>query len=168
MSGPDAVEKWKKRLAESFEKRPENLIPALQLVQKMEGYLPREAMKAAAQHFRLPQAKVFGVASFYSLFHLKPRGRHQITVCRGTACHVRGSARLLRELETELGIKPGATTPDMMFSLETVSCMGSCALAPVVVKDKLYGRQTSASIKRLVDSLRNAPANRKERKEKSK
>ena len=145
---------WKKRLAEHFDPRSESLIPALQYIQEHAGYLPREAMTAVAEYLRVPQSKVFGVASFYSLFHMKPRGRHQITVCRGTACHVRGSARLLSDLEKMLGIQSGGTTADMLFSLQSVACFGSCALAPVVVKDKVYGRQTSASVKNLVDTIR--------------
>lgn len=147
-------ERWKKQFAERFDRLPELLIPALEYVQKQEGYLPRDAITALAQHLRLPESKVFGVASFYSLFHLKPRGRNQITVCRGTACHVRGSGRLLADLEKLLGIQAGASTPDMLFSLETVACLGSCALAPVVVKDKVHGRQTTASVKKLVDDIR--------------
>jgi len=148
------VEGWKKRLVGRFDSRPESLIPALQYIQESAGYLPREAMTAVAEYLRVPHSKVFGVASFYSLFHMKPRGRHQITVCRGTACHVRGSARLLTDLEKMLGIQSGGTTADMLFSLESVACFGSCALAPVVVKDKVYGRQTSASVKNLVETIR--------------
>jgi len=148
------VESWKKSLVERFDRRPESLIPALQYLQETAGYLPREAMTAVAEYLGVSQSKVFGVASFYSLFHMKPRGRHQITVCRGTACHVRGSARLLSDLEKMLGVQSGGTTPDMLFSLETVACLGSCALAPVVVKDKVYGRQTSASVRNLVESIR--------------
>ena len=148
------VEEWRARLAERFESRPESLIPALQYVQDCAGYLPPEGMTAVAEHLAVSRSKVFGVASFYSLFHLKPRGRHQLTVCRGTACHVRGSARLLSDLEHMLGITAGGTTPDRLFSLSTVACVGSCALAPVVVKDKVYGRQTSASVKGLVEAIR--------------
>jgi NADH-quinone oxidoreductase subunit E len=149
---------WRTRLAERFESRPESLIPALQYLQECAGYLPPEGMTAVADHLKVSRSKVFGVASFYSLFHLQPRGRHQVTVCRGTACHVRGSARLLSDLEHMLGVKAGGTTPDLLFSLGTVACVGSCALAPVVVKDKVYGRQTSASVKGLIENLRKAPA----------
>ena len=151
-AGSPSVVSWKKQLADHFPSRAEHLIPALQFVQEQAGYLPREAMTAVARHLKVSEAKVFGVASFYSLFHLKPRGRNQITVCRGTACHVRGSARILGELERTLGIQAGGTTPDMLFSLETVACLGSCALAPVVVKDKVYGRQTAVSVKNLVET----------------
>jgi NADH:ubiquinone oxidoreductase subunit E len=153
-SGPSSVKSWKTELSENFPPRPEYLISVLQYVQEQAGYLPKEAITAVARYLRVSEAKVYGVASFYSLFHLKPRGRNQITVCRGTACHVRGSARILAELERTLGIQAGGTTPDMLFSLETVACLGSCALAPVVVKDKVYGRQTAASVKGLVRSPR--------------
>ena len=145
-----SVAQWQKEITAHFEPLPETLIPVLQHVQRKAGYLPREAMTAVSQYLRLSESKVFGVASFYSLFHMKPRGRTQITVCRGTACHVRGSARLLTELENALGIRAGGTTPDMAYSLETVACLGSCALAPIVVKDKVYGRQTTASVRRLI------------------
>ena len=145
---------WGEQLAERFEARPENLIPALQLVQETEGYLPPEAMTAVGEYLGVPQAKVFGVATFYAQFHFSKQGRHTITVCRGTACHVRGSARLLADLERMLGIEPGETTEDMLFSLETVACLGSCALAPVVVEDKVYGRQTQASVRSLVERTR--------------
>ncbi len=145
---------WRKLIARRFDSHVEMLLPALQYVQRTEGFLPCEAMTALAQHLRVPEAEVFGVASFYSLFRLKPRGRNQITVCRGTACHVRGSARLLGELENLLGICSGGTTGDKLFTLETVGCLGTCALAtPVVVNGRVYGRQTAASVRRLVKSL---------------
>ncbi len=150
-----ATRRWQRRIAEKFEAEQRYLIPALQYVQSEEGYLPTDAMAAVAAHLGVSEAKVFGVASFYSLFHFEPRGKNTVTVCRGTACHVRGSAGLLRDLEKLLGIQAGATSDDMLFSLETVACFGSCALAPVVViNDKVYGRQTTASIKALIDNVR--------------
>jgi len=150
----DKVRQWKKDISKQFDPLPDYLIPALQYVQRKAGFLPCEAMTALAQHLRVPEAKVFGVASFYSLFRLEPRGRNQITVCRGTACHVRGSAKLLGELENMLGISAGGTTADRLFTLETAGCLGACALAThVVVNDRAYGRQTAASVKRLVKSL---------------
>jgi NADH-quinone oxidoreductase subunit E len=162
------LKKWKTRFAKAFEPVPASLIPALEAIQKEEGYLPRVAMTALARYLRLPEAKVFGVATFYSLFHLSPRGRHKITVCRGTACHVRGSGRLLAELETHLGIGAGESTPDMEISLETVACLGSCALAPVVVKERIHGRQTSTSVRKIVDEIlssrRASPARKRKTK----
>lgn len=148
------AERWVTKIARKFEPLEQNLIPILQFVQNEEGYLSPEAMQAAARHLRVPEAKVYGVASFYSLFHFEPRGRHTITVCRGTACHVRGSGALLQELEKRLGVVAGGTTPDLQFTLETVACFGSCALAPVVVADaRVRGRQTKLSVKAMVDEI---------------
>jgi len=90
-------------------------------------------MLGISQYLKIPESEVWGTASFYAQFRFSPVGKNMIVVCRGTACHVRGSAGILRELERELGIKPGETTEDLMFSLERVACFGSCALAPVVV-----------------------------------
>lgn len=150
-----ATHRWLGKLQKNVEPEPRYLIPALQYVQSEEGYLPPEAMAAVAAHLGVSESKVFGVASFYSLFHFEPRGRNTVTVCRGTACHVRGSGVLLRELEKNLEIEDGGTTRDMLFSLQTVACFGSCALAPVVVmNDRVSGRQTTQSVKKLVDDIR--------------
>jgi NADH-quinone oxidoreductase subunit E len=109
------------------------VIPVLQYIQGVAGYLPGPAIEAAAAHLRVSPARVFGVASFYAGFHLEPRGANVVTVCRGTACHVRGSAAVLRTLEAHLGVAAGGTTPDGRCTLETAACFGSCALAPVIV-----------------------------------
>ena len=120
------------------------LIPILQEAQERFGYLPEEAMQRIAKFLRLPESTVYGVSTFYAQFKLTPTGKRLIKVCRGTACHVRGGARILREVEKKLGIKPGETTSDMEYSLETIACFGSCALAPVMVIDKnVYGRMTT-------------------------
>ena len=120
------------------------LIPILQEAQERFGYLPEEAMQRIAKFLRLPESTVYGVSTFYAQFKLTPTGKRLIKVCRGTACHVRGGARILREVEKKLGIKPGGTTSDMEYSLETIACFGSCALAPVIVIDKnVYGRMTT-------------------------
>jgi NADH-quinone oxidoreductase subunit E len=149
-----SIAKWQKKIADKFEPRPQYLIPVLQYVQNEEGYLQPEAMSAAAKHLRVSESTVYGVASFYAQFHFEPRGKHIITVCRGTACHVRGSAGILKDIEKKLSIRAGETTKDLKYSIETVACFGSCALAPVVVADaKVHGRQTSASAGRLVDQL---------------
>lgn len=150
-----SITRWQKKIAKKFEPLPRYLIPVLQYVQSEEGYLPSEAMSAAAKHLGVSESKVFGVASFYSLFHFEPRGRHTITVCRGTACHVRGSAKLLSDLERTLGIEAGGTTEDLAFSLETVACYGSCALAPVVVvNDVVHRQQTAATLTDLLEEVR--------------
>ena len=120
------------------------LIPVLQEAQEMFGYLPEEVMQRVAKFLRLPDSTVYGVSTFYAQFKFTPTGKKLIKVCSGTACHVRGGARILRELERRLGIKPGETTDDLEYSLETIACFGSCALAPVMVVDKsVYGRMTT-------------------------
>jgi len=121
------------------------LIPILQEAQERFGYLPEEVMQRIAKFLRLPESTVYGVSTFYAQFKLTPTGKRSVKVCRGTACHVRGGARILREVEKRLGIKPGETTSDLGYSLETIACFGSCALAPVMVIDKnVHGRMTTA------------------------
>ncbi len=124
-----------------------DLIPILQEAQERFGYLPEEVMQKFARFLRLPESTVFGVSTFYAQFKLTPTGRRLVKVCRGTACHVRGGARILREVEKRLGIKPGETTSDLEYSLETIACFGSCALAPVMVIDKdVYGRMATTKV----------------------
>jgi len=124
-----------------------DLIPILQEAQESFGYLPAEVMQKIAKFLRLPESVVYGVGTFYAQFTFIPTGRKKVRVCRGTACHVRGGARILREVEKRLGIKPGETSDDMEYSLETIACFGSCALAPVVVINKdVYGRMTTAKV----------------------
>ncbi|MBI4284666.1 MAG: NADH-quinone oxidoreductase subunit NuoE [Chloroflexi bacterium] len=123
------------------------LISILQSAQERFGYLSGDVMARIADFLRLPASTVFGVATFYAQFKFIPTGRKVIRVCRGTACHVRGSLRILREAEKQLGIKSGETTEDLAYSLETVACFGSCALAPVMVVDKdVYGRMTTKTV----------------------
>lgn len=113
----------------------DGLIPILQEVQERCGYLPREAMLRIARHLDVPASKVFGVATFYNQFRFQAPGRHRIQVCRGTACHVKGSAAVLEALCRHLKIRPGQTTKDGEFSLEVVACIGACGLAPVIAVD---------------------------------
>jgi len=128
-----------------------NLIPILHDVQNHFGYLSREAMEAVARYLGLSNSTVYGVATFYAGFKFAPSGCHCVKACRGTACHVKGASRLIGELEKQLGVKPGETTPDGEYTLETVACFGSCALAPVVVKDgKVFGRVTPARVKSIL------------------
>ena len=124
-----------------------DLIPILQEAQGKFGYLPEEVMQRVAKFLRLTDNMVYGVSTFYAQFSFTPTGRNKVTVCRGTACHVRGGARILREVEKKLGIKPGETSADMEYSLGTIACFGSCALAPVMVINKdVYGRMTTAKV----------------------
>ena len=143
---------WIEKIGKNFESKPQYLIPILQFIQSDAGYLAPEAMQAAARYLRISESKVYGAASFYAQFYFEPRGRNKVTICRGTACHVRGSGRLLGDLEKHIGVAAGGTTSDHSFTLETVACFGACALAPVaVVNGRVYGRQTSASLKKIVD-----------------
>ena len=128
-----------------------DLIPILQEAQERFGYLPEGVMAGIAKFLRLPESTVYGVGTFYAQFKFTPTGKRIVKVCRGTACHVRRGARILSEVEKQLGIKPGETTDDLEYSLETIACFGSCALAPVVVIDKtVYGRMT---IKKVAEVL---------------
>lgn len=121
-----------------------NLIPILQQVQQQFGYIPQEAMQAIADFLHLSGSTVYGVSTFYTHFKLTPSGRKVVRVCQGTACHVRGGALILRDIERRLGIKPGETTNDREYSLETVACVGACALAPImIINDDVYGRMTT-------------------------
>ena len=114
------------------------LIAILHEIEKRYGYLPAWALRHVSKKLEIPLIQVYGVASFYDAFHLTPRGKHLIRVCLGTACYLRGSARILEALENELGIKDGETTPDLEFSLQSVRCLGACALAPVMVVGERY------------------------------
>lgn len=124
-----------------------DLIPILQEAQEQFGYLPEKVMPQVAKFLRLSESTVYGVATFYAQFKLTPTGRRIVKVCRGTACHVRGGAPILREVEKRLDIKPGETTGDLEYTLETIACFGACALAPVMVVDKeVHGRVTTTKV----------------------
>jgi len=120
------------------------LIAILQDIQAEFRYLPPDALRAVARSLKIPLIDVIGVATFYRAFSLKPRGKHVVTVCLGTACHVRGGPKILEEFERKLGVKAGETTPDKHYTLETVACLGCCAIGPVVVVDSDYHAQTTA------------------------
>lgn len=121
------------------------LIPLLQEAQDIFGYLPGEVMGEIAKGLGLPFSKVFGVATFYAQFHLKPRGRNIIRVCTGTACHVRGAGPLLESIRQALGLKGEGTTADLRYTLETVACLGACGLAPaMMINEDTHGRLTPA------------------------
>lgn len=141
-------------LLDGYRGKEGGLVHALQDVQHALGYLPKEAMEMIADVFNLPFSHVYGVASFYAHFYFVPRGKNIIKVCTGTACHVRGAKTILDGLAEELGIEPGQTTSDMEFTLETVSCVGCCALAPVVVVGEEVSKERTP--KRLISSIREA------------
>jgi len=129
--------------------RDENgpLIPILQEAQEVYGYLPADVLKHISKATRLPLAKIYGVVTFYSQFRLAPVGRNLINVCLGTACHVRGGARILDTIEKTLKIKDGVTSDDERYTLEIVACIGACGLAPVMsVNGQVYGRLEPESV----------------------
>lgn len=128
-----------------------DLIPILQEAQERFGYLSQEAMQRIAKFLRLPESTVYAVATFYPQFKLTPTGKKVIKVCQGPVCHVQGGACILRELKKQLGIKPGETTDDSEYTLETTDCFGLVALAPVMVIDKkVYGRMTTTKVRQIL------------------
>jgi bidirectional [NiFe] hydrogenase diaphorase subunit len=138
------------RTIESYNREPTALIQVLHAAQQMFGYLSADVLRYVATALKLPLAHVYGVVTFYHLFTLVPRGKHQIMVCRGTGCHVRGSDAILAALTKELSIKEGETTKDGRFSLTTARCIGACALAPALsVGDDVYGKLTADKIPHL-------------------
>ena len=129
----------------------EELIPVLQEAQERFRYLPSEVMLEIAKFLRVSESTVFGVSTFYAQFKFVPVGRQIVKVCRGTACHVRGAPRILDEVEKQLGIKSGETTDDQEYSLETIACFGSCALAPVMVHNEdVYGRMAPSKVREIL------------------
>ena len=129
------------------------LISILQDIQSEYNYLPRETLMQVSRGLEVPLSQVYSVATFFKAFSLTPRGRHTINVCLGTACHVRGAVRILEEIERELEIKPGETSENLRFSLETVNCVGACALGPIVIIDGGYsGQMKTNKVKPLLES----------------
>ena len=125
----------------------QELIPILQETQENFRYLPAAAMREIANFLHMPESTIFGVSTFYAQFKLTPLGKRIIRVCRGTACHVRGAAKVLAEIEKQLGIKAGETTEDLEYTLETVACIGACALAPTMTIDnETYGKMSTKKV----------------------
>ena len=136
-----------KQVLKKYQSDKSALIDILHDTQAEIGYLPREALEAISTGLGIPLSRVFCVTTFFKAFSLNPRGRNLISVCMGTACHVRGADKVLEQIEKELGIKTGQNTPDLKFTLETVNCVGSCALGPMVIIGKDYhGQVTPESI----------------------
>lgn len=132
-----------KEIVEEHKNLQGALIPVLHGIQKLYGYLPEEALHIVSQELKISMAEIYGVATFYSLFTLKPKGEHIIRVCMGTACYVRGSQDIIDKISSVIGIGIGETTKDGKFTLEAARCLGSCGLAPVLtVDDKVYGKVT--------------------------
>lgn len=132
--------------------QPHQLIEVLQDIQDLYGYIPPDAMKTVAQELGVPLIEVYRVASFYKAFSLQPRGEHVITICTGTACHVRGSTLLLDQIQGLLKIQPGDTTDDGKFTLECVNCVGACALGPIIAHNGEYEHHmTPGKLRKIID-----------------
>jgi len=139
--------------------RRDVLIPLLQEVQEAEGYLSREAIARIGAHLGLPARKVYGVGTFYNQFRFQAPGRVRVQVCRGTACHVKGSADVLQAVQRSLGIDPGQTTRDGTFSLEVVACLGACGLAPVIcINGEFYAGVKPEAVDKILDTYRGKAA----------
>jgi NADH-quinone oxidoreductase subunit E len=135
-----------------------SIIAILQDIQEQEKYLPREVLEYIGKKIDMPLSKLYHLSTFYTAFSLEPRGKHLINVCLGTACHVRGASKLADRLESTLGISAGSTTDDRTFSLETVNCLGACALGPVLVIDgEYFGQMTPEKVDDLLQKYRKKP-----------
>lgn len=136
-----------------FKGKREELIPILQAAQNIDGYLQADAMKQIAKFVSMPESQVYGVATFYAQFYFTRRGKHQIKVCYGTACHVKGATRVLDAFERTIGIACGSTSEDYEYSLERVACVGSCALAPVVVVgEDVFGQVDPSQVNEILNN----------------
>ena len=141
-----------KEIVEPWKGKHGGLIPILQEIQHEFGYLPEEALVTVSKELKIPKADIYGVATFYAQFHLKPRGRHIIRVCRGTACHVRGSLKIMEKVKQILNVEENDTTEDLRFTLEPVACLGACGLAPVMmIDDDTHGRLTPDKVQSILD-----------------
>ena len=146
--------KISKLIQDIISQHGKHLITVLENIQSYYNYLPEEALREVAKELDIPLRDVYGVATFYKSFSLNPRGKHLVSVCLGTACHVRGAPAIASEFEKQLKIKPGETTPDNEFTLETVNCLGACALGPIVVVDgKYFSSVKTKNVKQIIDKV---------------
>ena len=139
-------------VVDSYRGKDGSTIPILQDVQAIFGYVPEIAVDYISQELGIPSTNIFGVVTFYAQFHTEPRGKYVIRTCRGTACHVKGGKAVLKAIQDRIGLADGETSPDLKFTLETVACLGACALAPVVViNQNYYGNQNPQKILRILE-----------------
>ncbi|MBN2728948.1 MAG: NADH-quinone oxidoreductase subunit NuoE [Bacteroidales bacterium] len=155
MGSAENIELTQDILSKQSEKSRDRLIPLLQEIQDRLGFLSEESIELLGRHLNIPASKIYGVATFYNQFRFQPNGKYHIQVCRGTACHVLGSATVLEELQNELKIKAGNTTSDGLFSIEIVACIGACGLAPVItVNGEFHAKVTASSIREIISNIR--------------
>lgn len=151
-AGTPEQEKQLREVIDEWKGKQGATMPIMQAAQEIYGYLPEEVQIMIAEALDIPLSEVYGVASFYALFTLNPKGKYRISVCLGTACYVKGSADVLTAIEKKLNIKPGGITPDGKFSLDACRCVGACGLAPVImINDDVYGRLTPDMISGIID-----------------
>jgi len=151
---PEDLEKTKK-IIEEYRDQKGALVPVLQEINSAFNYLPENILRYVSQELDIPLTLIYRAATFYKAFSLKPVGKHKVTVCLGTTCHVKGAPRILNTLEGELGIRRGETTEDMNFTLDTVNCLGCCGLAPVTtIGEDLYGKVTQAKLPKIIEQYR--------------
>jgi NADH-quinone oxidoreductase subunit E len=144
---PEELKGKVKKVLQKYQRDESLLVDILQDIQAETGYLPKEVLVETSEGLGVPLSRVYSVATFFKAFSLKPRGRHLINVCMGTACHVRGAVGVLEKIEQELGIKTGETTSDLKFTLETVNCVGACALGPmVIIGEDYHGEMTPEAV----------------------
>jgi NADH-quinone oxidoreductase subunit E len=150
----DEIREKTRKIVKPWQNGKGGLIPILQAVQEQMGYLPEEALETVSRELKIPPSEIYGVATFYAQFHLKPRGRHVVRVCRGTACHVRGSLKILNSVKEITGVDENQTTDDLRFTIEPVACLGACGLAPVMMIDtQTFGRLTPDMVKGILDTF---------------
>ena len=158
-SGKDQPEEIDKieAIIQKHDVKRSSLISILLGIQQEYNYLPKEALKQVSRSLNIPLSEIYGIATYYKAFYLKPRGKYVITVCVGTACHVHGGARIAELLSNSLEIEPGETSEDMMFTLETVNCLGVCALGPVlVINHEYFGEMSIGKAEKLIKKCRRA------------
>lgn len=133
-----------------------SVIPVLQQAQEVFGYLPKDVLLKISEEIDIPISQIYGIVTFYSQFHLNPRGKNIIRCCLGTACHVRGAALIFDEIKNKLGLEDGeVTTPDLKFTLESVACIGACGLAPcLMINDETHGRLTPENVGEILDAVK--------------
>ena len=143
-----------KKIIHSYEGDPGMLIPMLQDLQAEEGYLPPDKLRILSKQLEVPLSRIYHVATFYSSFRLAPKGQHEVTLCMGTVCYLKGAGKISEAICEEYGIEPGGTTSDRLFTLQAVNCVGACALAPVMIVDgKYYDGMTSDSALKVISGL---------------
>ena len=143
------------KLCDNYRDEQGAIVELLQIIQAEDQYIPKETLRHVSEQLDIPLSQLYGLATFYRAFSLEPRGKRQVTCCMGTACHVRGAKRVVDQFKHVLGIEVGDTTDDGLFSLQTVNCVGACAVSPIVmIDDEYHGEMTPAKVMRLVERCR--------------